>query len=255
MVADALGSVNECPVLARSQDMRARRLNQLGGRVLLVLGLSALVAAQPTARPPNVLPAAAVGRLAESFDAASRHQHHAWRDTPPTNGDETVNAYIEIPRGERRKFEFDMRANIRAIDRVMPTDVGAYPVNYGFVPQTISYDGDPFDVLVLGPPLPGGAMARGRIVGLMLMEDEKGIDSKVVLSPVDRDGRPTQALTQADRDRIGAYFDSYKRHEPKGFSDVPGWSSPEDGLAHVVVTHAFFRQCRSSVYSACRVDP
>jgi inorganic pyrophosphatase len=254
MVADALGSVNECPVLAHTQDMPARRLNQLGRRVLMMLCLPGLLAAQPT-RPPNVLPAAAVGKLAASFDAASAHRRHAWRDTPPTNRDETVNAYVEIPRGERRKFEFSMRGNTRAIDRIMPADVGAYPVNYGFVPQTISYDGDPFDVLVLGPPLPGGAMTRGRIVGLMLMEDEKGIDSKVVLSPVDRDGRPAPALTQADRDRIGGYFDSYKRHDPKGFSNVPGWSSPEDGLAHNIMTHAFFRQCRSSIYSDCRVAP
>ena len=48
---------------------------------------------------------------------------------------------------------------------------------------------------------------------------------------------------------------TYKRHDPKGFSNVPGWSSPEDGLAHIVLTHAFFRQCRSSIYSACRVVP
>ena len=55
-----------------------------------------------------------------------------------------------------------MRANARAIDRMMPVDVGGYPVNYGFVPQTISYDGDPFDVLVLGPPLAGGASGPRR---------------------------------------------------------------------------------------------
>jgi inorganic pyrophosphatase len=234
--------------------MPARRLTQLGGYTLLMLGLSALVAAQPTGRPPNVLPAAAVAKLVASFDAASAHRRHVWRDTPPTNGDGTVNAYIEIPRGERRKFEFDMRGNTRAVDRIMPADIGPYPVNYGFVPQTISYDGDPFDVLVLGPPLPGGGSVRGRIVGLMLMEDEKGIDSKVVLSPVERDGRLTHALTQVDRDGIGTYFDSYKRHDPKAFSDVPGWSTPEDGLAHVLMTHAFFRQCRGSIHSACRVD-
>ena len=62
-----------------------------------------------------------------------------WRDTPPTNADGTVNAYIEIARGDRRKWEFDMRANARAIDRMMPEEVGGYPVNYGFVPQTVSY--------------------------------------------------------------------------------------------------------------------
>ena len=109
-----------------------------------------------------------------------------WRDTPPTNSDGTVNGYIEIARGDRRKWEFDINANARAIDRVIPEDVGGYPVNYGFVPQTISYDGDPFDVLVLGPPLAGGTMVRGVVVGLMHMEDEKGLDLKVVLSATGR---------------------------------------------------------------------
>jgi inorganic pyrophosphatase len=170
------------------------------------------------------------------------------------DGDGLVNAYIEIPRGERRKFEFAMGANSRAVDRVMPEDVGPYPVNYGFVPQTISYDGDPFDALVLGPPLPGGDVVRGRIVGLMLMEDEKGIDSKAVLSLVDGGGRPTHALTRADQERIGAYFDSYKRHEPNAFSDVPGWGSPEDALAHIVMTRAFFQQCREPRGSPCRIN-
>jgi inorganic pyrophosphatase len=254
MVADGPGSVNESPVLARSQAV-AGRLNQPGAHVLLILALSGLAAAQPSGRPPNVLPASAVGKLAASFDAAGAHRRHAWRDTPPTNADETVNAYIEIPMGERRKFEFVMRGNTRGVDRVMPAEIGGYPINYGFVPQTISYDGDPFDVLVLGPALPGGRIVRGRIVGLMLMEDEKGIDSKVVLSPVDRDGRSTHALTPADRDRVGRYFDNYKRQDPKAFSSVPGWSTPEDGLAHIVMTHAFFRQCRGSIHSACRIDP
>jgi len=215
----------------------------------------AIIAAQVPQRPPDVLPPAATVKLAESLDAARGHRHHTWRDTPPTNGGDLVNAYIEIPRGELRKFEFAMGANSRAIDRMIPEDVGPYPVNYGFVPQTISYDGDPFDALVLGPPLAGGELVRGRIVGLMLMEDEKGIDSKVVLSPLDGDGRPTHPLTPEDQDRIGAYFDSYKRHEPNGFSDVPGWSSPEDGRAHVMMTHAFFRQCRGIQNSPCRIDP
>ena len=103
-----------------------------------------------------------------------------------------MNAYIEISRGDRRKWELDMRANARAIDRMMPESVGGYPVNYGFVPQTVSYDGDPFDALVLGPAIAGGETVRGVIVGLMYMEDEKGLDSKVVLSLTGR-GRPAAA--------------------------------------------------------------
>ena len=147
---------------------------------------------QPRAHQPslNVLPASGTTQLSTSLEAATGHPRHIWRDTPPVNDDGTVNAYIEISRGDRRKWEFDMRANARAIDRVIPEDIGGYPVNYGFVPQTVSYDGDPFDALVLGPSLPGGDVVRGVIVGLMYMEDEKGIDSKVVLSPVGQDGTP-----------------------------------------------------------------
>ena len=219
----------------------------------LLLCVPAWLVAQPATRPPTVLPEMATAKLASSLVAAAAHAHHTWRDTPPFDGD-LVNAYIEIPRGERRKYEFAMKENDRAIDRIIPEDVGGYPVNYGFVPQTISYDGDPFDALVLGPALEGGRIVRGRIVGLMLMEDEKGIDSKVVLSLVDGSGRATHTLTEEDRARIENYFDAYKRHEPGGFSDVPGWGSADDGRAHITVTNAFFRECRARVRQPCRVD-
>jgi inorganic pyrophosphatase len=168
--------------------------------------------------PPNLLPPAAVEQLSASLGAAAAHPRHVWRDTSPINGDGTVNGYVEIARGDRRKWEFDMRANARAIDRVIPEDIGGYPVNYGFVPQTVSYDGDPFDVLVLGPPIAGGEIVRGAIVGLMHMEDEKGLDSKVVTSPLGRDGRPLYELTGTDREKIADYFRRYKRGEPGKFS-------------------------------------
>ena len=202
--------------------------------------------------PPPELPAPATTSLARSLAASKAHRTHVWRDTPPLNPDGTLNGYVEIARGDRRKWEYDMARNLRAIDRVMPEDTGGYPVNYGFVPQTVSYDGDPFDVLVLGPPIPGGRLVRGVIIGLMRMEDEKGLDSKVVISLVDRAGRATHRLTSADRRRIGDYFDRYKRHEPGKFSKVPGWDGPEHGLAFVETTHAFFRDCRQAG-SPCRL--
>jgi inorganic pyrophosphatase len=191
-----------------------------------------------------VLPAPAAAQLRASLAAASPHADHTWRDVPPSNADGTVNGYVEIPRGDRRKWEFEMRQNRRAIDRVMPEHIGGYPVNYGFVPQTISYDGDPFDVLVLGPPARGGELIKGAIVGIMHMDDEKGLDSKVILSRVGKDGKPTHELTQADLARLANFFDRYKREDgdPKTFATVTGWGTAADGLAFVRKTHEFFRQ-------------
>ena len=164
-----------------------------------------------------------------------------------------MNGYVEIARGDRRKWEFDMAANRRAIDRTMPEDLGGYPVNYGFVPQTVSYDGDPFDVLVLGPPIEGGTVVRGVIVGVMRMEDEKGLDSKVVISRVGPDGRPLHALTAVEQQRIGDYFKRYKEHETGKFSKVPGWGTVAEGLSYVTTTHAFFQKCRAHAGRTCEI--
>ena len=216
-----------------------------------VPALAAAVLAAPQSSPPVELPAVATARLVDSLEASKPYVTHVWRDTPPINQDGTINGYVEITRGDRRKFEFDMKANQRAIDRMIPPVVGGYPVNYGFVPQTISYDGDPFDILVLGPPLAGGSLVRGLIVGLMQMEDEKGLDSKVVVSVVGPDGKPKYALTRGEQRRIGDYFNRYKRYEPGAFSRVPGWGSAADGLAYVKTTHAFFLRCRNRAGMPC----
>ena len=190
---------------------------------------SAAAAAQPEDPAPDALPASAAAQLVESLHEANGQPEHVWRDTPPRHGDGTVNAYIEISRGDRRKWELDMRTHARVLDRIIPETVGGYPVNYGFVPQTVSCDGDPFDALVLGPPIEGGRTVRGLVVGLMYMEDEKGPDSKVVLSLPAPDGRPAHELTEDDRQRIAQYFRRYKEHDPDAHSSCrAGARSPKE---------------------------
>jgi inorganic pyrophosphatase len=222
-------------------------------RLLSLLGwfLAALPALAQA--PASELPGAAAAQLAESLAASKGHAQHVWRDTLPLNNDGTVNGYVEIARGDRRKWEFNMAANQRAIDRTIPEQVGGYPVNYGFVPQTVAYDGDPFDILVLGPPIEGGRLVRGAIVGLMLMEDEKGPDAKVVVSTLDTAGRPRYQLTERDRREMTDYFRRYKLHEPGKFSKVPGWGSVADGLAWIQTTHRFFKECRAASDAPCRL--
>ena len=222
--------------------------------VCVALAFPLALIAQNATEIPSELPELATTQLTRSLDEARTHGKHLWRDTPPFNEDGTVNGYVEISRGDRRKWEFRMGMNRRAIDRMIPEQVGGYPVNYGFVPQTVSYDGDPFDVLVLGPPISGGTIVRGVIVGLMLMEDEKGYDAKVVISRATR-GRPAYQLTDRNRHEIADYFDRYKLFEAGKFSRVPGWGTIDEGLALVKITHAFFEQCPKVTAPTCRITP
>ena len=209
----------------------------------MTLAVAALLLLVLQAAPPAELPPAAQAKLRENLKSAAVHKQHLWRDTPPFDG-ELLNGYIEIPLGGRTKYELDMAKNAPAIDREIPAKIGGYPVNYGIVPQTVSYDGDPFDVLVLGPPIETGERVQGVIVGLMHMTDEKGLDSKVVISRVGKDGKPLHRLTDADRERMADYFNRYKREDddPQTFATVPGWGTAAEGLAFVRRTHEFFRQ-------------
>jgi inorganic pyrophosphatase len=95
-------------------------------------------------------------------------------------------------------------------------------------------------------------MVRGVIVGVMFMDDEKGHDSKVVISETGAAGGPAHALTAGARARIGGFFDRYKQYEPHGHSNVAGWGSIEIGLEYVLTTHAFFAACRAQAGRPCR---
>ena len=224
----------------------------------LVVVAAIVISLQAAIAPPAALPETAATKLRESLKAAKAHKQHIWRDTPPFDVSRRslpagsraeadgllLNGYIEIPLGGRQKYELNMAKNAPAVDRIIPEKIGGYPVNYGIVPQTVSYDGDPFDVLVLGPAIPTGQLVQGVIVGLMHMRDEKGLDSKVVISRVGADGKPLHQLTEADRKRMADYFNRYKRDDddPKTFATVPGWGTAAEGLAFVRTTHGFFLQ-------------
>ncbi len=224
--------------------MPSHRVLLLGG-ALTVWACACSGGARPAAQASvdaryAELPPHAARRLRESLDAARPHAKHVWRDTPPLDDGGTLTGYVEIPLGERTKWEFDIAANRLAVDRVMSESVGGYPVNYGYVPQTVSFDGDPFDVLVLGPALARGQLVRGRIVGILYMDDEKGPDMKVVMTPVGT----AYELTELDKARMGAFFDAYKKPEQAQgkWSKVLGWGSAAEARQLVDTTHRFFVQ-------------
>jgi inorganic pyrophosphatase len=184
-------------------------------------------------------PAGLAARARASIDAARPFAEHPWRDTPATNDDGTVNGYVEIPRGASTKWEFRIDLNRREVDRTIPPELGGYPINYGFLPQTISYDGDPADVLVLGPPLEGGTVVGGRVVALMEMIDSGDIDHKVVISPLDGSGGAAYRLEPTERARLSRFFSTYKRHEGK-VTSVPGWGDESAARGFLRQVSGFF---------------
>jgi len=136
---------------------------------------------------------------------------------------------VEIPKGSRNKYEYDPRLDRIRLDRTLFTATG-YPSDYGFVPDTLAEDGDPIDVLIVGPgPVLPGAVVPCRPVGALLMEDEYGRDEKIIAVPVERvrpfDAavRSQQDLPAAMRDQIVHFFEHYKDLEPGKWVKVERW--------------------------------
>lgn len=137
-----------------------------------------------------------------------------------------INVIIEIPYGSNIKYEVDKDSGLVVVDRVM---YGAmfYPANYGFVPNTLADDGDPVDVLVLNTyPLQAGSMIASRLIGVLVMEDESGMDEKLIavpISKIDPSFEKIQSLAdlpQITLERIKNFFETYKTLEPNKWVKV-----------------------------------
>lgn len=152
-----------------------------------------------------------------------------------------VNVIVEIPLGGAPvKYEVDKDSGAMFVDRFLHTAM-YYPANYGFVPHTLSEDGDPVDVLVLGnvPVVPGSVM-RSRPVGVMLMEDEKGLDEKILAVPVDElhpyygNISSYRDVREVLRQQIEHFFTHYKDLEPNKWVRVNGWGEAEQARSMIM---------------------
>ncbi len=143
-----------------------------------------------------------------------------------------INVVIEIPYGTNIKYEIDKESGAVVVDRVMYSAM-FYPANYGFVANTLSNDGDPADVLVLNEyPLQAGCVIKCRLIGVLIMEDESGMDEKLLAVPVKKldpryeNIKSIDDLPKITVDRIKNFFETYKMLEPgkwvkvKGFEDL-----------------------------------
>jgi len=150
---------------------------------------------------------------------------NAGRDVP-----NEVNVIIEIPmHADPIKYEVDKATGAVFVDRFMSTAM-RYPCSYGYVPHTVSGDGDPVDVLVIAPfPLLTGVVVRCRPVGMLRMRDEAGPDTKVLAVPIDRltrlyrHIRSPRDVPEARLAAIAHFFEHYKDLERGKWVKVQGW--------------------------------
>ena len=150
------------------------------------------------------------------------------------NPPEDINVVIEVPQhADPIKYELDKESGAIFVDRFMHTAMH-YPCNYGFVPNTLSDDGDPVDVLVVSAfSLMSGCVVPCRPVGVLLMEDEAGIDAKVLavpaskLNPVYDHVQEPGDLPKFLTDQIRHFFEHYKDLEPNKWVKVTGWGDTD----------------------------
>ncbi|HTZ36129.1 MAG TPA: inorganic diphosphatase [Stellaceae bacterium] len=149
-----------------------------------------------------------------------------------------INVIVEIPQGGTPvKYELDKESGALLVDRFLHTAM-FYPGNYGFVPHTLADDGDPLDVLIVGPgPVVPGAVVRCRPVGVLMMEDEKGRDDKIVAVPVDA-LHPFYTSVASYRDlppilcdQIAHFYSHYKDLEPGKWTRIVRWAGPDEAAA------------------------
>lgn len=142
-----------------------------------------------------------------------------------------INVIIEIPaHADPVKYEVDKDSGAIFVDRFMSTCMH-YPTNYGYVPHTLSEDGDPVDVLVPTPfPLLAGSVITCRPIGVLNMTDESGEDAKLLAVPIDKLTPVYRGITEVSQmpelllNQISHFFERYKDLEPGKWVKIEGWN-------------------------------
>jgi inorganic pyrophosphatase len=161
------------------------------------------------------------------------------------------NVVIEIPmRADPIKYEVDKETGAIFVDRFMSTAMH-YPCNYGYVPQTLSDDGDPCDVLVLSPmPLVTGVVVRCRPIGMLKLDDEAGGDAKILAVPIDKLSslyhhvKSPRDLPEITTRQIAHFFEHYKDLEPGKWVRVGIWVEAEEAKREIVESIARFQRAQ-----------
>ena len=160
--------------------------------------------------------------------------------SPGKDAPEAFNVVIEIPmNADPIKYEVDKESGAIFVDRFMTTAMH-YPTNYGYVPQTLSGDGDPVDVLVITPwALVPGVVVPCRPIGILMMEDEAGVDGKVLAVPTTKvlpiysHWKTVEDVNQMRLKAITHFFEHYKDLEAGKWVKVLGWEGIDSAKKEV----------------------
>jgi len=158
-----------------------------------------------------------------------------WKDIPA--GDkppELLNMVIEVVSGSRDKYEYNLKWEAFVLDRIIPSSV-VFPVEYGFVPQTWFDDQDPLDIMVMSfEPLEVGCIVKVRVIGALIIEDEEGLDAKI-LSVLVNDLRfegykDISDIHKHELTEIQEFFETYKRLEPHKWAKAKEWKNAKEAM-------------------------
>ena len=149
-------------------------------------------------------------------------------DKPP----EKINVVVEVISGSRDKYEYNLEWETFVLDRVIHSSV-VFPVDYGFMPQTWCTDNDPLDIMILTyEPFEVGCIIKARPIGVLILEDEKGEDSKILSVPINdprfKEFKDIKDVPKHLLKEIQEFFETYKRLEPKKWAKFKEWKNAKE---------------------------
>lgn len=150
-----------------------------------------------------------------------------------------INVLVEIPKDSSIKYELDKESGIILVDRFLHTAM-KFPTNYGFVPNTQADDGDPLDVMVLSEyPVAPGTILPSVVIGMLEMEDEAGIDTKILAVPTEKidpffgEYKDINDIPEAIKNKLKHFYENYKSLEPGKWVKLKEWKNKQNALEAV----------------------
>lgn len=148
----------------------------------------------------------------------------------------TIDAIIEVPKNTNLKYEFDKKSNMIRLDRILHSSM-IYPYNYGYIPNTLAGDGDPLDIMIISEfKIYPNTVISCRIIGVLVTEDEKGMDEKILAVPaesVDPSYNNINEYTDLDKSilqKIEYFFTHYKSNEPNKWIKIHSFLNKSDAI-------------------------